>query len=93
MLELPAGELIFSANEICQLLCDKDSGVRGRELVPQSPEQQALVDYWLDWESSQLKVCVCEIVWVYGCRCGCAYVQVCVCVCGCVFCMCEGGHG
>ena len=78
VLELPTGDYIFSSNEICQLVCRGDGGRgdcgEGEEgtLEGGTPEMRALVDYWLDWESSQLKVCGC------GCeggrgegRCGC----------------------
>ena len=54
VLELPSGECIFSANEICRLSCE---GEGGGVLGGQSPEQRAVIDYWLDWECSQLKVC------------------------------------
>ena len=45
---------IFSANEICRLLC-VESGRRdfigGDDLT-----QRALVDYWLEWEGREVKV-------------------------------------
>ena len=68
VLETSAGHHLFSSNEICRLACCGD-GVRseglsgdvrsegvGCEVGGCTPEEQALVDYWLDWESSQLKV-------------------------------------
>ena len=64
VLELPSGELIFSTHEICRLSRDSSaSSDGGRGLVDiESPEQRATVDYWLEWECSQLKVCVCVCV-------------------------------
>lgn len=51
---LPSGESIFSVNEICRLSCEGTE--KGGVLGGQSHEQQARLNYWLDWASSQLKV-------------------------------------
>ena len=58
VLELVSGE-IFSVAEICRLSCEGEGGGGGgSDLVTGSLEQQAHVDYWLDWGCGQLKVCV-----------------------------------
>ena len=65
VLELETGERIFSVNEICCLSCEGVSGEGGRGcglLGGGAPEKQASIDYWLDWDCSQLKVCVCVCV-------------------------------
>ena len=47
------GLVIFSANEVCRFLC----GETGNEgFYGEDPTHQALVDYWLGWEASELKV-------------------------------------
>jgi hypothetical protein len=49
---------IFSANEVCRFLC----GETGNEgFYGADPTHQALVDYWLGWEASELKVSVCKL--------------------------------
>ena len=53
LLVLPTGDCIFSANEICRFLCS-ECGQDG--LCGDSPEDQALIDHWLGWEASELKV-------------------------------------
>ena len=61
VLELASGERIFSVSEICRLSCggEGDDNGGGKGLTRwESPEQQARVDYWLDWGCGQLKVCV-----------------------------------
>lgn len=53
-LALDDGLEIFSANEVCRFLC----GETGNEgFYGADPTHQALVDYWLGWEASELKVC------------------------------------
>ena len=53
-LSLDDGLKIFSANEVCRFLC----GETGNEgFYGADPTHQALVDYWLGWEVSALKVC------------------------------------
>ena len=55
-LTLDDGVEIFSANEVCRFLC----GETGNEgFYGADPTHQALVDYWLGWEASELKVRVC----------------------------------
>ena len=52
-LVLDGGVEIFSANEVCRFLC----GETGNEgFYGEDPAHQALVDYWLGWEASELKV-------------------------------------
>ena len=52
-LGLDDGTLIFSANEVCRFLC----GETGNEgFYGEDPAHQALVDFWLGWEASELKV-------------------------------------
>ena len=59
VLELASGERIFSVSEICRLSCEGEGDEGGKGLTRKgSPEQQARVDYWLDWGCGQLKVCV-----------------------------------
>ena len=53
LLSLPTGENIFSTNEICRFVCAESGTER---MWGSSPEHQALVDHWLDWEASTLKV-------------------------------------
>ena len=52
---------MFSASEICRLSCEGEGGEGGGGLLKESPEEQARVDYWLEWSAGQLKVrmCVC----------------------------------
>lgn len=50
---LPTGECIFSANEICRFLC---SECGQEQFCGGTPEHQALIDFWLGWEASELKV-------------------------------------
>lgn len=51
-LSLASGQQLFSANEICRFVC---SQCGGGALAGSSPEDQALIDYWLDWEASEVK--------------------------------------
>ena len=53
LLVLPTGDCIFSTNEICRFLC---SECGQDKLCGDSPEDQALIDHWLGWEASELKV-------------------------------------
>lgn len=48
------GTLVFSANEICRILCGRC--VSGNDFIGQDPVSRALVDYWLEWEGRELKV-------------------------------------
>ena len=63
LLVLPTGDCIFSANEICRFLC---SECGQDSLCGVSPEDQALIDHWLGWEGSELKV----LVYSQGVFCG-----------------------
>ncbi|CAI8056217.1 Methionine--tRNA ligase, cytoplasmic [Geodia barretti] len=59
VLELASGERIFSVSEICRLSCEGEGDEGGKGLTRKgSPEQQARVDYWLDWGCGQLKSAV-----------------------------------
>ena len=50
---LEDGRQIFSANEICRLLCIE----AGKEsFAGFNPVGVSLVDHWLDWEVRELKV-------------------------------------
>lgn len=54
-LDLGDGAVILLANEVCRFLC----GETGNEgFCGVDPTHQALVDYWLGWEASELKVCL-----------------------------------
>ena len=53
LLVLPTGDCIFSTNEICRFLCCECGQDK---LCGDSPEEQALIDHWLGWEASELKV-------------------------------------
>ena len=58
-LRLDDNVVMFSANEVCRFLC----GETGNEgFCGEDPTHQALVDYWLGWEASELKVYTCNII-------------------------------
>ena len=60
---LPTGECIFSANEICRFLC---SEYGQEQFCGGTPEQQALIDFWLGWEASELKVLLHFALLIYA---------------------------
>ena len=60
LLVLPTGDCIFSSNEICRFLCCECGQDK---LCGDTPEEQALIDHWLGWEASELKVtCISDFV-------------------------------
>ena len=54
VLRVQDGNLLFSANEICRLLCGETGW--GDFMGATNPLQGALMDYWLDWEAREVKV-------------------------------------
>ena len=52
-LDLGDGVMILSANEVCGFLCGETGN---DQFCGVDPAHQALVDYWLGWEASELKV-------------------------------------
>ena len=64
-LELLCGTCIVSANEVCRWMCGHGScgaGLSGRGI----PSREALVDYWMEWESRELRVSQITLVGTGG---------------------------
>lgn len=60
LLQLQDGTQVSSANEMCRLLSVQFGA---RDMIGGAdPIQGALVDYWLEWEGRELKVCIVQMV-------------------------------